>query len=205
MKRITSRLAVLSIAALLVSLAAFAAARVGAPAPDFNATASNGQSYKLSDFRGKFVVLEWHNQGCPYTIKHYESGNMERLQKEWTSKGVVWFTVISSAPRTQGYVTADQENAYLKRMNAAPTAALLDPNGQLGHLYDAKTTPQMIVISPTGTMLYDGAIDNRPTSDASDIAGAKNYLSQALTEALAGKPVSVPTSRPYGCSVKYRD
>jgi alkyl hydroperoxide reductase subunit AhpC len=149
------------------------AARVGTPAPDFSAAASNGQTYKLSDFRGKFVVLEWHNQGCPYTIKHYQSGNMERLQKEWTAKGVVWFTVISSAPREQGYVTAAQENDYLKRMNAVPTAALLDPDGKVGHLYDAKTTPQMIVIDPTGKMVYDGAIDDRPTTSTSDIAGKK--------------------------------
>ena len=191
-------------AGLALAAAPVIAARVGTPAPDFTATASNGQSYKLSDFRGKFVVLEWHNQGCPYTIKHYQSGNMERLQNEWTAKDVVWFTVISSAPREQGYVNASQENDYLKRMNAAPTAALLDPDGKVGHLYDAKTTPQMIVIGPTGTMLYDGAIDDRPTTSISDIAGAKNYLSQALNEATSGKPVSTPTTRPYGCSVKYR-
>ena len=191
-------------AGLAVAAAPAIAARVGTPAPDFTATASNGQMYKLSDFRGKFVVLEWHNQGCPYTIKHYQSGNMERLQKEWTAKGVVWFTVISSVPREQGYVNAAQENDYLKRMNAAPTAALLDPDGKVGHLYDAKTTPQMIVIGPTGTMLYDGAIDDRPTTSVSDIASAKNYLSQALNEATSGKPVSTPTTRPYGCSVKYR-
>jgi AhpC/TSA family len=193
-------------AALALALAAIplAAARVGDSAPDFAATGSNGQTYKLTDFRGKFVVLEWHNQGCPYTIKHYQSGNMERLQKEWTAKGVVWFTVISSAPGQQGYVNAAQENDYMKRMNASPTAALLDPNGQLGHLYNAKTTPQMVVVGPTGTMLYNGAIDDRPSASLSDIAGAKNYLTQALAEAMEGKPVSTPTTRPYGCSVKYR-
>ena len=180
------------------------AARIGDSAPDFAATGSDGQTYKLADFRGKFVVLEWHNQGCPYTIKHYQSGNMERLQKEWTAKGVVWFTVISSAPGQQGYVNANQENDYMKRMNASPTAALLDPNGQLGHLYNAKTTPQMVVIGPTGTMLYNGAIDDRPSTSISDITRAKNYVTQALTEAMAGKPVSTPTTRPYGCSVKYR-
>src|ERR1700680_4086147 len=146
------------------------AARVGQPAPDFTATASNGQTYKLSDLRGKFVVLEWHNNGCPYTQKHYNSGNMQRLQKEWTAKGVMWFTVISSAPGQQGYVTAAQENDYIKRMNAAPTAALLDPNGQVGHLYDAKTTPQMVLIGRDGVMLYDGAIDNRPTEAPSSLS-----------------------------------
>ncbi len=189
---------------LAIAAAPVLAIRVGQPAPDFTGTASNGQTYKLSDFRGKFVVLEWHNQGCPYTMKHYQSGNMERLQKEWTAKGIVWLTVISSAPGEQGYVNASQENDYLKRMNAAPTAALLDPRGQIGHLYDAKTTPQMIVIDPKGTMIYDGAIDNRPSTSVSDIAGAKNYLAQALTEATAGQPVSMPATRPYGCSVKYR-
>ncbi len=190
--------------ALTITAAPALAVRVGQPAPEFTGTASNGQTYKLSDLRGKFVVLEWHNQGCPYTMKHYQSGNMERLQKEWTAKGVVWLTVISSAPGEQGYVNAAQENDYLKRMNAGPTAALLDPTGQIGRLYNAKTTPQMIVISPTGTLIYDGAIDNRPTTSLADIANAKNYVSQALTEATEGKPVSTPTSRPYGCSVKYR-
>ena len=198
-------LAAVIAAAILAAVAAapVLAARIGQQAPDFTATASNGQTYKLSDLRGKFVVLEWHNNGCPYTQKHYNSGNMQRLQKEWTAKGVIWFTVISSAPGQQGYVTAMQENDYVKRMNAAPTATLLDPTGQVGHLYDAKTTPQMILISPDGVMLYDGAIDNRPTEDPSSLAGANNYIAAALTEALAGKPISKPTSRPYGCSVKY--
>jgi len=179
------------------------AVRVGEPAPNFTATDSNGKPHTLSSYRGKFVVLEWHNQGCPYTKKHYESGNMERLQKEWTQKGVVWFTVISSAPGTQGYVTAEQENDYMRRMNAAPTAALLDPTGDLGHLYDAKTTPHMFIISPDGVLIYDGAIDDKPTPDPADIATSRNYVSLALTEAMSGKPVDTPTSRPYGCSVKY--
>jgi peroxiredoxin len=187
---------------LLAAAAAFAA-RVGETAPDFVATDSNGQSHHLADYRGKFVVLEWHNNGCPYTQKHYQSGNMENLQREWTARGVIWFTVISSAPGAQGYVTAAQENDYMRDMHAAPTAALLDPDGQLGHLYDAKTTPHMFVIDPSGVLIYDGAIDDRPTPDPADIAGATNYVSQALTEGMAGKQVSVPTTRPYGCSVKY--
>jgi peroxiredoxin len=194
-------LAFLAIAFLLLPLAR--AARVGERAPDFTATDSNGQTHKLSEYAGKFVVLEWHNRGCPYTQKHYQSGNMERLQHEWTARGVVWLTVISSAPGKQGYVTAEEENAYLKEMNAAPTAVLLDPTGALGHLYDAKTTPHMFVINPQGILIYNGAIDDHPTSDASDIPHSQNYLSQALAEALAGKPVAVATSRPYGCSVKY--
>ncbi|MFY9529221.1 MAG: redoxin domain-containing protein [Candidatus Acidiferrales bacterium] len=196
---------VLAWAAVIATLACLSAwaARVGERAPDFTATDSNGQVHKLSQYAGKFVVLEWHNRGCPYTQKHYESGNMQRLQREWTQRGVVWFTVISSAPRKQGYVTADEENAYVKQINAAPSAVLLDPTGAVGHLYDAKTTPQMFVISPEGVLLYDGAIDDRPTTDPGDIQGAKNYLSLALEEAMAGKRVSIPTSRPYGCSVKY--
>ncbi len=189
---------------VVILFACFAKAqRVGEPAPDFQATDSNGQVHKLAEYRGKFVVLEWHNNGCPYTRKHYESGNMQRLQKVWTSRGVIWLTVISSAPGQQGYVTAEQENEYLKRMNAVPTAALLDPQGGVGRLYAAKTTPHMFIINPEGILIYDGAIDSKATTEQSDIATATNYVSQALEEAKAGKPVSTPTSRPYGCSVKY--
>jgi peroxiredoxin len=195
-----------ALAAALLSASAFAQdVRVGAPAPAFTATDSHGQTESLTQFRGKFVVLEWHNQGCPYTKKHYVSGNMQALQKEWTAKGVVWFTVISSARGQQGYVTPDQENAYLTQMHAVPTAVLMDPEGKLGRLYSAKTTPQMIVIDPTGKLIYDGAIDDRPTPDPEDIRGARNYVSDALTEAMAGKPVQTAFTRPYGCGVKYPD
>ena len=197
------RIGTVMAAMVLLAAAAAFAARVGQPAPDFVATDSNGQSHRLADYRGKYVVLEWHNNGCPYTQKHYQSGNMESLQREWTARGVIWFTVISSAPGAQGYVTAAQENDYMREMHAAPTAALLDPDGQLGHLYDAKTTPHMFVINPEGMLIYDGAIDDRPTPYPSDIAGATNYVSQALSEAMAGRPVSVAATRPYGCSVKY--
>src|SRR3974390_2534699 len=124
--------------------------RVGAPAPQFTAADSLGRMQTLAENRGKYVVLEWHNNGCPYTRKHYVSGNMQELQKNWTGKGVVWLTVISSSPGTQGYVTAAEENDYLKKMHAAPTAAILDPDGQIGHLYGAKTTPEMYVINPEG-------------------------------------------------------
>ena len=130
------------------------------PAPAFTATDSRGQTQSLNQYGGKYVVLEWHNQGCPYTRKHYVSGNMQNLQKEWTAKGVVWFTVISSAPGTQGYVTPPEENAYLAKMHAVPTAALLDSDGKVGRLYDAKTTPQMFVIDPQGKVVYAGAIDD---------------------------------------------
>ena len=165
------------------------AAQIGSPAPDFHGTDSNGKTQSLDEYRGKFVVLEWHNHDCPYTVKHYESGNMQSLQKQWTAKGVVWLTVISSAPGQQGYVDAPQENAYLKKMDAKPTAAILDPKGAIGHLYDAKTTPNMYVIDPT--------------TEVSDIQLSKNYVSAALTEAMTGQAVQTAVTRPYGCSVKY--
>ena len=180
-------------------------AKVNAPAPDFTATDSQGQSHTLDQYRGKYVVLEWHNQGCPFTRKHYVSGNMQALQKEWTAKGVVWFTVISSAPGAQGYVTSAQENDYLAKMHATPTAALLDPDGKVGRLYNAKTTPDMFIIDPLGKLIYSGAIDDRPTPDVSDIQGADNYVSDALSAAMSGKSVAMPYTRAYGCSVKYRD
>lgn len=187
---------------LLATLPLFAV-KVGDPAPDFTAADSNGQTHKLSTYKGKYVVLEWHNNQCPFTRKHYESGNMQALQKQWTAKGVVWFTVISSAPGHQGYVTAPEENAYLSKMNAVPTAAILDPSGAIGHLFSAKTTPQIVIIDPGGKVVYDGAIDDRPTPDVSDIPGARNYVNAALTELMSGKNVTDPATRSYGCSIKY--
>jgi len=202
----SARLGKLMILAVLTAALVYCSARaaqVGVAAPDFTGTDSNGQSQTLSKDRGKFVVLEWHNQGCPYTRKHYESGHMEALQREWTAKGVVWLTIISSAPGRQGYVSAPQENAYLKKMQAVPSAVILDPIGQIGRLYRAKTTPHMFIIDPSGKLIYDGAIDDHPTPDPADIKDSKNYVNQALTEAMAGKPVSEAVTRPYGCSVKY--
>ena len=175
----------------------------GSPAPDFKGTDSNGVQHTLSEYRGKFVVLEWANKGCPYDQKHYLSGSMENLQKEWTAKGVVWLSVISSAPGEQGYVTPSEENTYLKTMHAAPTAALLDPTSAIARLYEAKTTPHIFVIDPAGKLIYQGAIDDKPTTDQQDLKGARNYLNEALTDAMAGKPVPVASTRPYGCSVKY--
>jgi peroxiredoxin len=189
----------------IVTLAASAQVKVGAPAPAFTATDSHGQAQSLSQYHGKYVVLEWHNQGCPYTRKHYVSGNMQNLQKEWTAKGVVWFTVISSAPGTQGFVTPSEENAYVEKMHAVPTAVLLDSDTKIARLYSAKTTPQMIVINPDGNVIYDGAIDSKATPDPDDIRTADNYVNDALTAAMAGKPVTTAFTRPYGCSVKYRE
>jgi hypothetical protein len=192
----------LALALATLTLPAFAVAP-GSPAPDFQGTDSNGVQHSLSQYKGKYVVLEWANKGCPYDQKHYLSGSMANLQKEWTAKGVVWLSVISSAPGEQGYVTPAEENAYLKTMNAAPTAVLLDPTGVIGRLYSAKTTPHMFVIDPTGKLIYQGAIDNKPTTDQADLKGADNYLNNALNAAMAGKPVAVESTRPYGCSVKY--
>jgi len=199
MKRPNWTLAVIVVLMALPLLAG----RVGEAAPDFAGTDSNGKAHKLSDYRGRVVVLEWHNQGCPYTKKHYDTGNMQKLQKEWTAKGVIWLTIISSAPGEQGYVTAAQENEYLKKTNSTPTAALLDPTGVIGHLYGAKTTPHMYVISPKGLLVYEGAIDDKPTADAADIAGATNWVQAALQDTTGGKQVATPVTRPYGCSVKY--
>lgn len=172
-------------------------------APEFKGVDSNGKTHDLSQYRGKWVVLEWANSGCPFDQKHYLSGSMESLQREWTGKGVVWFSVISSAPGQQGYVTPPQENAYLEKMKAAPTAALLDPQGTIGHLYDARTTPHMFVIDPSGKIVYQGAIDNQASPDPATLKGADNYLNDALNAAMAGKPVTMAVTRPYGCSVKY--
>ena len=186
----------------LIGLPAFAVAP-GTPAPDFRGTDSTGTQHSLSEYRGKFVVLEWANQGCPFDRKHYLSGSMESQQRDWTAKGVIWLSVISSAPGQQGYVTPAEENTYLKTMHAAPTAALLDPDGTIGRLYGAKTTPHIFVIDPTGKLIYQGAIDDKPTTDQEDLKGARNYLNETLTAAMAGKPLQIEGTRPYGCSVKY--
>jgi peroxiredoxin len=203
MRHSLSKAATVFTAILALSLSA-RAVKVGDPAPDFTGTDSHGQTHKLSEYRGKYVVLEWTNNGCPFTRKHYTSGNMQNLQKQWTAKGVVWLTVLSSAPGEQGYMTASAENAYLQKVNADPTAALLDPTGAIGHQYDAKTTPDMYVIDPSGKLIYAGAIDDHATTDPSDIPNSKNYVSQALTEAMAGQQVAITYTRPYGCSVKYQ-
>jgi peroxiredoxin len=183
--------------------ATLSASRVGAPAPDFRGTDTKGVAHNLSDFKGKWVVLEWHNEGCPYVRKHYGGNSIQQMQKEWTAKGVVWLTVISSATGQQGYMEPAQADAYFAQQNASPTAVLLDPTGEIGKLYEAKTTPHMFVISPDGVLVYNGAIDDKPTSDRADLAGATNYVSAALNESMAGKALTVPTSRPYGCGVKY--
>jgi peroxiredoxin len=192
----------LSLALTALTLPVFAVVP-GATAPDFKGTDSNGVQHSLSEYRGKYVVLEWANKGCPYDQKHYLSGSMEAQQKEWTAKGVIWLSIISSAPGAQGYVTPSEENTYIKTMHVASTAVLLDPTSAIARLYEAKTTPHMFVIDPTGKLIYQGAIDDKPTTDQEDLKGARNYLNETLTAAMAGKPVPIATTRPYGCSVKY--
>jgi hypothetical protein len=189
---------------LALALAVFATAsslvavRVGEPAPAFTATDNQGKQHSLADYKGKWIVLEWHNRECPYILKNYSSGNMQKLQREWTAKGVIWLSIVSSGPGKAGYVTPEQSVAYVKEQNAAPTAVLLDPTGVVGHAFEAKSTPHMFVVNPQGIVIYDGALDDKPTREVADVATATNYVSAALTEAMAGKPVTMPTSKPYG-------
>ncbi len=186
-----------------MTAAAHAAPEVGKPAPDFSAVDSNGKTVKLSGFRGKIVVLEWTNDGCPYVKKHYGSGNMQSLQNDAAVKGIVWLSIISSAPGKQGYVDGAGANELTKSRSASPAAVLLDPEGEIGHLYDARTTPHMFIVNKDGTLVYMGGIDDKPTSNPEDIKGAKNYVRAALDEVMEGKPVAAAVTRPYGCSVKY--
>jgi peroxiredoxin len=186
-----------------VGFATLARAQEGKNAPDFTAVDSNGKSHQLSSFKGKTVVLEWTNDGCPYVQKHYGGGNMQALQKAANDAGVVWLTVISSAPGTQGHVVGAAANKLTTDRKAQPTAVLLDPTGKVGKLYDAKTTPHMYVVDPNGKLAYAGAIDDKPTANQADLKGARNYVSEALTAVAAGKAPAVPTTRAYGCSVKY--
>lgn len=188
-----------------VSAAAIAAPQIGRPAPNFKLNAANGRAVTLSDYRGKTVVLEWHNPGCPFVQKHYASGNMQRTQAAAARQGVVWLAINSGAPGKQGHMSGTEARALVAQQKARPTAYLLDPKGVVGRGYDAKTTPHMYVIDPRGTLVYAGGIDDKPTADQADIAGARNHVLSALGELQAGKPVSVATSRPYGCSVKYPD
>lgn len=178
-------------------------AKIGSPAPAFTLVDTNGKSHSLADFKGKTVVLEWLNHDCPYVVKHYGANNMQTLQKNYTSKGVVWLSINSSAEGKQGNFPNDKANALTKEKSASPTAVLIDANGKVGMSYGAKTTPHMYVINPEGVLVYNGAIDDKPTTDKEDIKTAKNYVVAALDEVLASKPVSLATSKPYGCSVKY--
>ena len=190
-------------AAVTLSPAVQAAPAIGVPAPEFSGRTTSGETISLSGLRGKTVILEWTNHECPYVGKHYGTGNMQSLQKESTGDGVVWLSIISSAPGRQGYVEADEADRLTEERDAAPTHVILDPEGSIGKLYGARTTPHMYVIDVDGMLRYMGGIDDRPTARHSDVAGAKNFVRAALTDMRAGREVSTPIARAYGCSVKY--
>lgn len=188
---------------LFLSGPLFAAAKINEAAPGFTLTDSRGGTVSLSDYKGKLVVLEWTNHECPFVRKHYDSGNMQKLQRDYTGKEVVWLSIISSAPGKQGHVSGEQAEELTKSRNAAPSAVLLDPSGKVGQEYGAKTTPHMYIIDREGVLRYAGGIDSIKSTDQADIKTAKNYVAQSLDELLAGKPVSEPATAPYGCGVKY--
>jgi hypothetical protein len=189
----------------LTALGAAAQAVIGQPAPAFSAVDANGKTVSLADFKGKHVVLEWVNPGCPYVQKHYNSGNMPATQKAAIAKGVTWLAVSSTAKDADVYRPPKDLVGWIEGKGGAPSATLMDDSGKVGRAYGARTTPHMYLIDPQGKLLYAGAIDSKPTSNPADIATATNYVNQAVGEVLAGKPVSQPTTRAYGCSIKYAD
>jgi peroxiredoxin len=180
-------------------------ATLGEKVPDFTLQGADGKQHSLSDYKGKFVVLEWTNPDCPFVHKFYDSDTMQKLQKKYTSKGVVWLRVNSGAPGHEGAQTAAEATAYQTAHHVNSTETLLDPTGQVGHEFGATNTPQMFVINKNDLLIYAGGIDNKPSPDQDTIATAKNYVTSALNEAMAGKPVAIASARPYGCSVKYAD
>jgi AhpC/TSA family len=177
---------------------------VGSAAPAFSLTDASGKTHSLSQYKGKYVVLEWFNPECPFVKKHYGSGNMQKLQSDYTSKGVVWLTIDSNAPGYEGNLSPDQAQKVMKNWSTKQTAFLLDPDGKVGRSYNAHNTPDMVVINPEGKIVYEGAIDSKATPNPDDIANSTNYVKVALDESMSGKPVSNASTRPYGCSVKYK-
>jgi peroxiredoxin len=192
--------------ALVLATAALAAnaVTIGQPAPDFTLTDVNGKSVSLAGFKGKHVVLEWTNPGCPFVQKHYVSDNMQSLQRDAKAKGVVWLAINSTEPKHQDYLApAKLAGKMNTEWKAAAADILMDESGKVGQLYSAKTTPHMYVIDPAGKLVYAGGIDDKRSANPADVKVAKNYVRAALDDALAGKPIAVATSTPYGCSVKY--
>ena len=188
----------------LTAPAAFANVAAGAAAPDFNLTDIQGQPHKLSAYKGKYVVLEWFNSECPFVQKHYDSGNMQSLQKKYGDKGVVWLTINSTATDSSNYRNPAQSQDIVKRWKMVPAALMLDAEGKVGHEYGARTTPHMWVIDPNGKVIYAGGIDDKPTFRTADVKDARNFVAAALDESMAGKAVTTPAATPYGCSVKYK-
>ena len=180
-----------------------AAAAPGLPAPDFAVADTNGKPVKLSDYRGKFVVLEWTNPECPFVRKHYDSQNMQGLQKEWGAKDVVWLTINSTNASHSEYKTPEEMAKWMRAQDAAPRATLIDGTSATARAYAAKNTPHMFVIDPMGKIIYDGAIDDKRSTNPADVKIANNYVRAALSEATAGKPVSIASTTPYGCTMKY--
>jgi hypothetical protein len=181
-----------------------ASVEVGSPAPDFTLTDINGQTHSLSGYKGKIVVLEWNNPECPFVKKHYDSGNIPSLQKDAAAAGIVWLTINSGAPGNEGAdLTPGEIKSWLQKNTAAPTAYFCDADGKVGHLYGAKTTPDMYVIDADGILVYKGAIDSIRSANIADIARATNYVKAALDALKSGQPIAKPVSEPYGCSVKY--
>lgn len=185
------------------SLTTYAGVEVGKAAPDFTGIDSNGKQHRLSQYKGKTVVLEWTNHDCPYVKKHYNSGNMQTLQNNATANGIVWLSIISSRPGKQGHVTGKQANELTQSRNASPSAVILDESSEIGLLYGAKTTPHMYIVDKSGRLVYMGGIDDTPSKDQDDIARSKNYVTAALDAMAAGKKIEDSITRPYGCSVKY--
>ncbi len=188
---------------LISASVALAAPEIGKAAPDFTLTDAEGNSHSLADFKGKTVVLEWFNHGCPFVQKHYGSGNMQQLQEAAVDDDVVWLTIVSSAEGKQGHLTADEAKAKKAELGMNATAFLLDPDGTVGKLYDAKTTPEMFVINAEGALVYKGAIDSKADAKAASIEGATNYVTAALDSVESGEAIETATTKPYGCSVKY--
>lgn len=195
----------LTILALSVAIASVAVAspEIGKPAPAFTLKDTSGKEHSLADFKGKLVVLEWVNHGCPFVKKHYESGNMQKVQAESVGSGAVWLSICSSAPDKQGHMSAEDAAAKAKEVDSKANAYLLDEDGTVGKAYDAKTTPEIFIINEEGLLVYKGAIDDKPSASSSDIEGAVNHVTAALKEIKGGKPVTVSSTKPYGCSVKY--
>ena len=194
----------IALSALALGLPAHAAPTVGQAAPDFTLSDASGKPVKLSDFRGKFVVLEWTNPGCPYVRKHYNSGNMAATQKEATDKGAVWLSINSTEKSAYDYMEPAKLVAWQKERKLHASAVLMDEEGTAGRAYGARTTPHMYIVDPKGQLVYAGGIDSIPSSNSDDIKKAVNYVRQGLGEALAGKPISAAATRPYGCSIKYK-
>jgi peroxiredoxin len=203
MKKTLLVAALLATSMSMGAMSAFAAATVGQSAPDFALTDVNGKAVKLADFKGKHVVVEWHNPGCPFVQKHYDTNNMQSLQDKYDAKDTVWLTVNSTAKSHQDYMADDKLKGYLAEKKSAPDAYMTDVDGKVGKAYGAKTTPHMYVINPAGMVVYAGAIDDKPSAKKDDVKGAKNYVVAALDESKAGKTVASASTSPYGCSVKY--